>query len=62
VFAGSDFHELRNGSGFLGQAYVVDHHGHDEGMRVREHGGENEGRAFRGCSVGWPANSLTARS
>jgi len=36
-----------------GPADVVDHHGHDEGMRVPSTR-RNEGRAFRGCSVGWP--------
>ncbi len=42
VFAGCDFHQLRHGGGFLRQAELVNHHGHDHGMRVGEDRGEDE--------------------
>src|SRR5260370_38854134 len=47
-----DFHELRHGGGFLSEADLVDHHGHDQGMRVRKHGRKDEGGALRGCGIG----------
>src|SRR6266478_3263290 len=52
VSARGDFHELRHSGGFLSEADLVDHHGHDQGMGIREDGGKNEGGALRGCGVG----------
>ncbi len=53
MFTGGDFHELRHGGGFLRQAELVDHHGHDHGMRVSEDSGKDKsGAQGRGRIVG----------
>ena len=52
VFTSGNFHKQGNGSGFLADANLVDHHGDDERMRVLKNGGENEGGALGGRRVG----------
>src|SRR6266446_4953113 len=52
VSTGGNFHELGHGGGFLSEADLVDHHGHNQGVGVRKHGGKDEGRALRGGDVG----------
>ncbi len=47
VFAGGNFHEQGNGGGFLTDTDLIDHHRNDEGMRILENSGENEGGALR---------------
>src|SRR6266403_1783235 len=47
VFTGSDFHQLRDGSRFLRQTELVDHHGNDHGMRVRKDCREDESSVQR---------------
>ncbi len=51
MLAGGDFHELRDGGHFLGETDLVDHHGDDEGMRVRKYRGKDESGALRGGGV-----------
>src|SRR6266576_477315 len=47
MFTGSDFHQLRDGSGFLRQTELVDHHGNDHWMRVRKDCREDKSSAQR---------------
>ena len=42
VLSSGDFHELGHRGVFLRQANVVDHHGHNQRVSVRQYRGKNE--------------------
>ena len=51
MFTGGDLHEHGDGGGFLADADLIDHHGHDQGVGVGKDGGENKRGALRGGRV-----------
>ena len=52
VLPGGDLHQHRDGGSFLADANLIDHHGHDQGMRVGKNRGKDECSALRGRRVG----------